>query len=357
MVSTSSMLQDLNIIEHPSPPSDSQDLTTSSPFASDLAAKLDLWSSVNFASDEPLIPERVVRDPLSSPAGYDVKHLDDDVDEADQADPKPDPNGLTIESSHFIPSTKDDASMLEHHHDPTNLLYTLGQFHFLSSLNTSSSSSDNNNTITTDTFQPPTNFESIFSSISSVAAANHTFIIDPALAALSTSDPSSTSPTTPGTRSSSPHQPLPKRPRTSSTSVFADAPTPSSPTTTARSSSKSSIGGSTTSSITSTAPKPNLITPLTPAEDKRRRNTAASARFRAKKKEREVAMDKHAKELEDRVHSLERECESLRRENGWLRGLVVGVAGSVGVGDGIGSSVGTSVVSLRFRSPMHWANS
>ncbi|KAF8756981.1 Basic region leucine zipper [Rhizoctonia solani] len=62
-------------------------------------------------------------------------------------------------------------------------------------------------------------------------------------------------------------------------------------------------------------------TPLTAAEDKRRRNTAASARFRLKKKEREAALDAKAHALEERVASLERECEGLRRENGWLRGL------------------------------------
>ncbi|KAF8184943.1 hypothetical protein K438DRAFT_1436340, partial [Mycena galopus ATCC 62051] len=59
------------------------------------------------------------------------------------------------------------------------------------------------------------------------------------------------------------------------------------------------------------------------AEDKRRRNTAASARFRLKKKEREAALETRAKELEGRVNELERECEGLRRENGWLKGLVV----------------------------------
>jgi len=68
-----------------------------------------------------------------------------------------------------------------------------------------------------------------------------------------------------------------------------------------------------------------LTTPVTVAEDKRRRNTAASARFRAKKKERELVMEKRGKELENRVNELERECEGLRRENGWLKGLVVGV--------------------------------
>lgn len=67
--------------------------------------------------------------------------------------------------------------------------------------------------------------------------------------------------------------------------------------------------------------------PLNPAEDKRRRNTAASARFRLKKKEREAALEKKAKELEVKVSELEKECEGLRRENGWLKGLVVGVTG------------------------------
>ena len=73
------------------------------------------------------------------------------------------------------------------------------------------------------------------------------------------------------------------------------------------------------------------MTPLTAAEDKRRRNTAASARFRAKKKEREAAIERRAKDLEERVVQLERECESLRKENGWLKGLVVGAT----TGDGV----------------------
>ena len=68
-------------------------------------------------------------------------------------------------------------------------------------------------------------------------------------------------------------------------------------------------------------------TPLNASEDKRRRNTAASARFRLKKKEREAALEKKAKELEVKVSELEKECEGLRRENGWLKGLVVGVTG------------------------------
>lgn len=68
--------------------------------------------------------------------------------------------------------------------------------------------------------------------------------------------------------------------------------------------------------------------PLNASEDKRRRNTAASARFRLKKKEREAALEGKAKELETRVNELERECDGLRRENDWLKGLVVGVTGA-----------------------------
>ncbi|KAF8813906.1 hypothetical protein BYT27DRAFT_7083760 [Phlegmacium glaucopus] len=82
--------------------------------------------------------------------------------------------------------------------------------------------------------------------------------------------------------------------------------------------------------------------PLSPAEDKRRRNTAASARFRLKKKEREAALEGKAKELETKVNELERECEGLRRENGWLKGLVVGVTGAA---QGSNASQGLAVAS------------
>ncbi|PWN87704.1 hypothetical protein FA10DRAFT_269018 [Acaromyces ingoldii] len=57
-------------------------------------------------------------------------------------------------------------------------------------------------------------------------------------------------------------------------------------------------------------------------EDKRRRNTAASARFRVKKKQREAALEAHTKELTDKVDSLQREMEKLRNENTWLKGLI-----------------------------------
>lgn len=58
-------------------------------------------------------------------------------------------------------------------------------------------------------------------------------------------------------------------------------------------------------------------------EDKRRRNTAASARFRVKKKQREQALERTAKELGDRAKELEKRVGQLETENEWLRGLVV----------------------------------
>ncbi|SPO21387.1 uncharacterized protein UTRI_00864 [Ustilago trichophora] len=57
-------------------------------------------------------------------------------------------------------------------------------------------------------------------------------------------------------------------------------------------------------------------------EDKRRRNTAASARFRIKKKQREAALEQAAKELQQRLADLEAENARLRTENGWLKSLI-----------------------------------
>ena len=48
-----------------------------------------------------------------------------------------------------------------------------------------------------------------------------------------------------------------------------------------------------------------------------------TARFRVKKKEREQALAKNAKELQDKVAVLEKEVDLLKKENGWLRGLIV----------------------------------
>ncbi|KAF8326590.1 uncharacterized protein EI90DRAFT_3069861 [Cantharellus anzutake] len=327
MVSTGSMIQGLNLIQRasPTPPSDSQDLLPESPhFSSDLEAQLFLWSTVDFASNEP--------DRETDPNEYDVRHYDD----TDEADAKPTPNEaggrgegvteLTIDPATLITTQTDKnddnsnsqtSKLSSDHHHPHNST-GLDYFQFLAGLGI-------------DPFQDPTvlnnavgagasagNFPNIFASSTRSlppGVANRAVIIDPALAALSSpsnhlaSSPTSSSPYTTHTipNSNTSEQPSSKKPRVSGASVSSSS-TASSPT----------------------AHSPNLTTPLTPTEDKRRRNTAASARFRAKKKERELAMDKHAKELEGKVSNLERECESLRRENGWLRGLVVGVAGGVG---------------------------
>jgi hypothetical protein len=54
-------------------------------------------------------------------------------------------------------------------------------------------------------------------------------------------------------------------------------------------------------------------------EDKRRRNTAASARFRVKKKQREQALEQNAKEMQDRATRLEQKVQQLETENAWLK--------------------------------------
>jgi hypothetical protein len=57
-------------------------------------------------------------------------------------------------------------------------------------------------------------------------------------------------------------------------------------------------------------------------EDKRRRNTAASARFRVKKKQREQNLEKNVKEAQDKHAKLEARIAHLEMENKWLKGLI-----------------------------------
>ncbi|KAI9610726.1 hypothetical protein KEM48_004791 [Puccinia striiformis f. sp. tritici PST-130] len=58
-------------------------------------------------------------------------------------------------------------------------------------------------------------------------------------------------------------------------------------------------------------------------EDKRRRNTLASARFRMKKKMKEQEIERTAREMRERVSELEKQVDGLKQENKWLRGLIV----------------------------------
>jgi hypothetical protein len=62
-------------------------------------------------------------------------------------------------------------------------------------------------------------------------------------------------------------------------------------------------------------------------EDKRRRNTAASARFRVKKKQREQALEQTAKEMQDKAARLEQKVQQLETENAWLKGLITEKSG------------------------------
>ncbi|EEH48461.2 uncharacterized protein PADG_04540 [Paracoccidioides brasiliensis Pb18] len=61
---------------------------------------------------------------------------------------------------------------------------------------------------------------------------------------------------------------------------------------------------------------------LAQEEDKRRRNTAASARFRIKKKEREKNMERTVKEVTAKNATLEARITQLEMENRWLKNLI-----------------------------------
>lgn len=62
---------------------------------------------------------------------------------------------------------------------------------------------------------------------------------------------------------------------------------------------------------------------LVAEEDKRRRNTAASARFRVKKKQREQTLERTVKEVNDKNTALEVRINQLEMENHWLKNLIM----------------------------------
>jgi len=59
------------------------------------------------------------------------------------------------------------------------------------------------------------------------------------------------------------------------------------------------------------------------ADLKRLRNTAASARFRAKKKRREASLERNAHEKKAKLESLETRIRDLEAENQWLKDLIM----------------------------------
>lgn len=64
-------------------------------------------------------------------------------------------------------------------------------------------------------------------------------------------------------------------------------------------------------------------TKLSSPDDKRKRNTAASARFRIKKKLKEQQMEENAQRLEEKVVLLEKQLKSLEMENKCLKNLIL----------------------------------
>jgi hypothetical protein len=84
-----------------------------------------------------------------------------------------------------------------------------------------------------------------------------------------------------------------------------------------------------TSTSSTTSPDPTNATLLgdpvivEAEEDKRKRNQAASARFRQKKKQREQHLMETSREMQERSKRLEAENDGLKKENVFLKKLLV----------------------------------
>ncbi|ORX96626.1 hypothetical protein K493DRAFT_336842 [Basidiobolus meristosporus CBS 931.73] len=82
-------------------------------------------------------------------------------------------------------------------------------------------------------------------------------------------------------------------------------------------------GSSRETSMTPSMSNPELSARLESDEDKRKRNTAASARFRIKKKLREQALEQTAKDMSTKANMLERKVKELEKEIKWLQSLLI----------------------------------
>ncbi|KAI0335038.1 hypothetical protein GY45DRAFT_1342986 [Cubamyces sp. BRFM 1775] len=313
-----SNLQGLNIvhpIQPPNPYLSDADLLSVPPFP-DLNAQLDLWTNLNFQSDEPLVSSRSGeshKDSLDGKRGLD-ESSEDDPERYNDADDDLSRSGIAETQAHenvVMGTVLPPTGVVHPAHPPTNGA----------------------------TAQQLPNFD-----INSLLAG---FGIDPFMAppppapqtALPTTSASTIAqllsmhaasfrPGTVASAQSAPAPPVQSQPQQSQAPSPINTATTTTNTTkrarTARTSVSSPSDVSQAASPVESPEDKSSATPMTAAEDKRRRNTAASARFRLKKKEREAALERKAKELEVRVGELEKECEALRRENGWLKGLVVG---------------------------------
>lgn len=84
-----------------------------------------------------------------------------------------------------------------------------------------------------------------------------------------------------------------------------------------------SLNDTNTENTESQTTDPELAAKIAADEDKRRRNTAASARFRVKKKQREQALERTAKEMSEKAQTLEIRVKELEKEVRWLKNLIV----------------------------------
>ncbi|OSX65788.1 hypothetical protein POSPLADRAFT_1038393 [Postia placenta MAD-698-R-SB12] len=306
-----SHLQGLNIVQ-PSPPANSYlsdaDLLSLPPFP-DLNAQLDLWTHLNFQSDEPL---GLSADSVKNRVGGDGKDTsDEDAERYNDQDADSLSIAETTAHENVVTGTVLPPTGVAHGAHPT------------------SAPSRGPSSAPGAGVQLPLDLHSLLSGMgidpylippaqqASAQAANANSLAQLLSLHAASFLPSHLQPAVPPLAQSAPVQatippqqqqassPIPKRARTSRQSFSVEQSSPEAQEIEEKESSN----------------------PLTAAEDKRRRNTAASARFRLKKKEREMALERKAKELEVRVSELEKECEALRRENGWLKGLVVGVTG------------------------------
>jgi len=302
-------LQGLNIVHPPQPQNpylSDQDLLTVPPF-SDLSAQLDLWTNLNFQSDEPIVSSRDERGKGSgysgegsgSRGGKDVNSYntpEDDLQEIGKvAEAHAHENvvtGTVIPSPtiHHSDNGKTSPAFNLPVNPPLDIQSLLADFGIDPFQATALQQTPQAN-----------NVQSIAQLLS-----YHAAVLRPGVGSAPSPTGSQQKATSTAAASAAPAS---KRARTTRAATISE---PQSPVESVDPEEDEKLSG----------------TPMTAAEDKRRRNTAASARFRLKKKEREAALEKKAKELEVKVGELEKECEALRRENGWLKGLVVGVTGA-----------------------------
>lgn len=268
----------------------------------DLSAQLDLWTNLNFQSDEPLVSRDDRRDSFDEKG----KHSEKDGDRYNMPEEELQDIGKIAET-HAHENVVTGTVLPPTNGNPSNPpLVNLQGLPLQPPLDIGSLLAS----FGIDPYQlpavqpPPSQPAPSLAQLLSLHASS----VRPTQTPVAQASQQAVSRDIPSVATASPATPAPKRARTARSSI-SEQSSPMSP-------------------MSPEDDDKSNGTPLNAAEDKRRRNTAASARFRLKKKEREAALERKAKELEIRVGELEKECEALRRENGWLKGLVVGVTGA-----------------------------